>query len=91
MLVSLLGAYLHRQAKTGLAQVASELETAVEIEDWAASNSSQVVLKEVLDPAAPAAWRSRILWEDERFARECRRIFFGRGTATSFPRMATRS
>ena len=66
VLVSLLGIYLHNQAKTGRPRWPSELETAVEVESWAASNSSQAVLREVLDPAAPTAWRNRILWEHEQ-------------------------
>ncbi len=65
ILASLLGAYLYRQASTGLAQVESELTTAVETEAWAASNSSQSIHQELLDPTAPASWRNRVLLEQQ--------------------------
>ena len=63
VLVSLLGAHLYHRARIGLAQVQSELATAVDTESWAASSGSQAVRQGVLDPAAPDIWRSRILME----------------------------
>ena len=62
-LVSLLGAYLYHQASTGLAQVNAEIATTVDTESWAASNGSQAIRQEILDPTAPPAWRSRMLLE----------------------------
>ncbi len=61
--MSLLGAHLYHRARIGLAQVQSELATAVDTESWAASSGSQAVRQGVLDPAAPDIWRSRILME----------------------------
>ena len=90
VVLSLVGAYLYHQARTGLAQVESELATAVDTERWAASIGSQAVLEEALDPAAPDAWRSRILLEHEQIAAgtagrllpaDARPLLFGDGVA----------